>query len=411
VYIFINPSAEYLAGGAARLDLVCHMDSTILDYWCSGHYAGGASCNIPAGENWNKVIGPLFVYCNALKNPENASQADLATLSATVGNPTVPPAWHDNAIALWQNALAQAKKERARWPYDWVNGVDYPHQEQRGSVTGRLVLDDPQAASTNLPHLTIGLAHPDFISHAGGYILRSGNGNLVTWDHDGNYYQFWNDGSKDGQFTIANVRPGTYTLHAFADGVLGEFSQTNITIEAGKNLNWGSINWKPVRYGRQLWEIGYPDRTGGKFYKGDGADYWLWGWCIRYGDLFPNDITYTIGKSDYHRDWFFEQVPHESSEAWKNPAAKDPLNQRFGWMKAGTPGENMWRVIGRGRATTWSIKFKMDHATKGQAALRVALAGADGKGGLAVAVNGLSVGTIHPVVTNALRYNIDRHLA
>ncbi len=151
----------------------------------------------------------------------------------------------------------------------------------------------------------------------------------------------------------------------------------------------------------------YPDRTGGKFYKGDGADYWLWGWCIRYGDLFPNDVTYTIGNSDYHRDWFFEQVPHESSEAWKNPAAKDPLNQRFGWMKAGTPGENMWRVIGRGRATTWSIKFKMDHATKGQAALRVALAGADGQVGLAVSVNGRSVGTIHPVATNALRYNTD----
>ncbi len=128
--------------------------------------------------------------------------------------------------------------------------------------------------------------------------------------------------------------------------MLGEFSQTNITIEAGKNHDLGSLKWKPIRYGRQLWEIGYPDRTGGKFYKGDGADYWLWGWCVRYGDLFPNDITYTIGKSDYHRDWFFEQVPHELSEAWKNPAAKDPLNQRFGWMKAGTPGENMWRVIG-----------------------------------------------------------------
>ena len=43
-----------------------------------------------------------------------------------------------------------------------------------------------------------------------------------------------------------------------------------------------------------------------------------------------------------------------------------------------------WRVYGRGRATTWTIKFDMDHAPKnGQAALRVALAGADGNGGLA----------------------------
>ena len=56
---------------------------------------------------------------------------------------------------------------------------------------------------------------------------------------------------------------------------------------------------------------------------------------MRYGALFPNDITYTIGKSDYHKDWFFEQVPHGLSMAWQNPAAKDPANQRFGWVKAG----------------------------------------------------------------------------
>ena len=95
----------------------------------------------------------------------------------------------------------------------------------------------------------------------------------------------------------------------------------------------GKLDWKPVRYGKQVWEIGYPDRTGGKFFKGDGENYWLWGWCLRYPLLFPNDITYTIGKSDYHKDWFFEQVPHGESTAWLNPEAKDPANQRFGWVK------------------------------------------------------------------------------
>jgi len=154
-----------------------------------------------------------------------------------------------------------------------------------------------------------------------------------------------------------------------------------------------------------VWEIGYPDRTGGKFYKGDGSNYWLWGWCVRYPLLFPNDITYTIGKSDYHKDWFFEQVPHGDTTPWINPAAKDPANQRFGWVKV--QGSDNWRAIGNGRATTWTIKFNMDKASKGQAALRIALAGADG-GGLAIAVNGKSVGSIRPVGTNALRYNTDR---
>jgi len=410
---FINPTTEYLSGGSEKMELVAHYDANddpdpiILDYWCAGHYAGGAGCNVPAGEEWNKVVGPIFVYCNTLAAPETPSPADLSTLEATAGNPTVPPAWKSNATALWQDALEQAKKEKSEWPYEWVNGVDYPHKDQRGNVTGQLVLDDPQAATTQLPHLTVGLSHPEYTSRAGGFVQRSGNGNLITWPHDGNYYQFWNSGSEDGKFTITNVRPGTYTLHAYADGVLGEYAQTNITVEAGKDIDLGKLDWKPIRYGKQIWEIGYPDRTGDKFFKGDGPNYWLWGWCFRYSLLFPNDITYTIGKSDYHKDWFFEEVPHATSEAWKNPAAKDPANQPFGWVNNATGTQDMWREWGRGRATTWTIKFNMDQAAHGQAALRVALGGADGNG-LEVGVNGKSVGTIRTVATNAMRYNTNR---
>jgi rhamnogalacturonan endolyase len=67
-----------------------------------------------------------------------------------------------------------------------------------------------------------------------------------------------------------------------------------------------------------------------------------------------------------------------------------------------------WRVYGRGRATTWTIKFDMDHAPKGQAALRVALAGADVNGALAIAVNGQDAGALRPTAANALRYNTNK---
>jgi rhamnogalacturonan endolyase len=402
---FINPTTEYIGGGAEKMDLVCHMGATLLDYWTSGHYAGGAGCSVPAGQDWKKVVGPIFVYFNALQNPTNPTQAELATLAATQGNPTVPKTWHDNAFALWYDALDKAKEIRAAWPFDWVNGVDYPHKEGRSNVTGQFVLNDPQAATTKLPGLTVGLAHPDYNGTGGSFAARSGNGSLVKWPHDGNYYQFWNDGAEDGTFTITNVRPGTYTMHAFADGVLGEFERKNITVTAGQKLDLGKIEWKPVRYGKQVWEIGYPNRNGSEFFKGD--EYWLWGWCVRYPLLFPNDITYTVGKSDWHKDWFFEQVPHGTSTAWLNPEAKDPANQRFGWVKAATGGEDMWRTIGRGRATTWTIKFNMEKAPQGKATLRVALGGADSTN-LAVAVNGKTVGSIRPVSTNALRYNTDR---
>jgi rhamnogalacturonan endolyase len=402
---FINPSFEYLGGGPTRIDLVCHMGATMLDYWTSGHYAGGAECNIPAGEVWDKVVGPIFVYLNALESAQTTSQAELDTLAATAGNPTVPASWTANANALFRDALDQAKATEAQWPFPWVQSAEYTQKSGRATVTGKLLLNDPQAATTKLPHLNVGLTHPDFNGPGGAFAQRSGNGSRVTWEHDANYYQFWTVGSEDGTFSIANVRPGTYTLHAFADGVLGEYTNYNITVAAGKPLDLGNLEWKPVRYGQQVWEIGYPDRTGGKFYKGDGSNYWLWGWCVRYPLLFPNDITYTVGKSDYHKDWFFEQVPHGDTTPWINPAAKDPANQRFGWVKV--QGSDNWREIGRGRATIWTIKFNMGKTSKGQAALRIALAGADG-GGLAIAVNGKSVGSIRPVGTNALRYNTDR---
>ena len=424
---FINPTIEYLSGGPTKLELDCHYgdndnpDPIILDYWEGGHYDGGSRCNIAAGEEWNKVIGPIFVYVNSVANPKEPTPADLETLAATAGNPTVPPAWTDNANALYQDALAQAKKETAQWPYDWVNGVDYPHKNQRGTVTGQIVLNDPLAPAPmpRFTHLTVGLAHPD---GAGG----GGRGGAPDGIHDAKYYQFWNDGAGDGKFTVVNVRPGKYTLHAFADGVLGNFEQANLTVEAGKPLDLGKLEWKPVRYGRQLWDIGYPDRTGGKFFKGDGPNYWLWGWNLRYALLFPNDITYTIGKSDYHKDWFFEEVPHATNFDFVNPAAKDPANQRFGWVKGEsleqypqTNSRGPWAIYGRGRATTWTIKFNLDQAVPGQAVLRVALAGVNGVNQVPVTVNGQSAGAVggggtaenaRLITTNTIRYNSDKGL-
>src|SRR6185437_6355552 len=235
-------------------------------------------------------------------------------------------------------------------------------------------------------------------------------------------------GNPDGTFTIPKVRPGTYTLHAYADGVLGEFEQADITVEAGKTLDAGKLVWKPVRYGEQVWQIGYPDRSAREFFKGDSSDSWLWGWNLRYALLFPNDITYTIGKSNPATDWFFEEVPTATNLSFVNPAAKDPANQWYGWVKAEslkqypqTDQSGPWKVYGRGKETVWTIKFNMPKDEQGMAALRVALAGANPSrgGALAIAVNGTYAGALgdgsnpdNPRVinTDALRYNTDKGL-
>jgi len=261
----------------------------------------------------------------------------------------------------------------------------------------------------------------------GGGFNFAPNPDAGSWIHDARFYQFFNDGTEDGKFTITKVIPGKYTLHATADGVLGDFAQADITVEAGKTVDLGKLVWKPVRFGKQLWEIGYPDRAADEFLKGDGQNFWLWGWNLRYALLFPQGLTYTVGKSDPKKDWFFEEVPTASNLSFLNPDAKDPKNQRFGWVKAEsltqypqTDQSGPWKVYGRGTETVWTVKFNMAKAEHGMAALRVALAGVDGlRNGLAVSVNGQSVGAVgdgsnpdNPrlIGTNAIRYNTDKGL-
>jgi len=426
---FINPTIEYLSGGASKLELQTHYgdnddpDPIILDYWKGSHYGRNTSLSVAAGEEWSKVVGPIFVYVNSLDKFETPTPADMDRFTASFGNPIVPQAWQDNQTALFNDALAQAKKEKSKWPYDWVQGVDYPHKNERGSVTGQLVLNDayaPKGYSKLLPNLTVGLTYPaatdDATNAPGPDAGGAYYGSEATWVTDAKHYQFWENGTADGKFTINNVRPGTYTLHAFADGVLGEMARANITVEAGKNLDLGKIEWKPVRYGTQLWDIGTADRSSNEFFKGDGDNFWLWGWPLRYSLLFPNDITYTIGKSNPAKDWFFEEVPHSTADTklWLNPDAKDPANQRFGWVKAEsreqypvTTGDSggVWRQYGSGRETSWNIKFNMDKAPQGYATFRIALTGADGANGTTVSVNGQEVGRVGQFATNALRYN------
>jgi rhamnogalacturonan endolyase len=371
---FINPSVEYLSGGPTKVELSAHRDATfgddpnapapptLLNYWRGSHY-GGSICSIAQTETWTKVIGPFLLYCNAGPN-------------------------HD---AMWKDALAKAARESAAWPYGWVSGLDYPHKAQRGTVTGRLVLNDARAPKVKMSGLLVGLAAPDYTparsyrgTNSSGGFTNQGFGRpgrfggflgsrTVDWQNDAKHYEFWVRGDASGRFAIPNIRQGTYTLHAIADGVLGEFTLTNVTVAAGQTLELGKLNWQPIRFGKQLWDIGVPNRSGAEFFKGD--DYYHWGWYLEYAKLFPNDVNYVIGRSDFRRDWFFEQVPHN----------EDPAN---------TTG------MGQGRSTTWSIAFGLPSAPHGQATLRLALCTADTRS-LAVSVNSQAIGSVTGLAPNS----------
>jgi len=342
---FVNPTIEYLSGGPTKVELTAHRDATftddvttpavpvMLNYWRGSHY-GGSSCVIAAGEAWTKVVGPFFIYCNAGTS-------------------------HDG---MWRDALAQADREASKWPYSWVAGVDYPHADERGTVRGQLVLKDPQAPGAKLPHLLVGLAHAP-------YEAPDSRREAVDWQLDAKYYEFWTRGGADGHFTIPNVRPGTYTLYAIADGVLGEFSRANVTVGPKQMLDLSTLDWTPVRQGRQLWEIGIPNRSAAEFRHGD--DYWHWGLYNQYPKDFPKDVDFVIGKSDFRRDWNYAQVPRAPDETGK----------------------------GIGPATTWSVTFSLRSAPKGQATLRLALAATTAKQ-IQVTVNGQPAGDTGPLPDN-----------
>jgi rhamnogalacturonan endolyase len=349
-FFCINPSMEYMSGGPTKPEFLGHRDTNqiaapcVLNYWRSSHY-GGAAVEVAAGEKWTKVIGPFLLYVNSGAEP----------------------------LALYNDAKAHASKEIGKWPFDWVNAPNYVKRSDRLTVQGQLVLADPQAPSNRLANLHVGLTHAAWPTNPG-----SGPGGAqvpprtIDWQQDAKYYQFWIRGNEDGSFSIPNVNPGTYTLRAIADGVLGELAKADVTINGSGKVDLGKISWTPVRKGKQLWDIGIPNRNASEFFKGDA--YAEMDIALQYAKLFPNDITYTIGTSDFRKDWFYAHVPHNT-----DPEAR--VAPFFG-------------IRGKdGEAAPRTIVFTLPETPKGKATLRLAISGG-GARSISVKVNDQPAGEV-----------------
>jgi rhamnogalacturonan endolyase len=326
----INPSTEYIAGGATKVELTGHLDGkaqarpTLLNIWNGPHY-GGSSLVLDADEMWTKVVGPFVLYCNS----------------------------GSDGVGLWNDALVVAADEKARWPYSWAADSAYPPKERRGIVSGRIVVNDPIVRQSDLKNLRIGLTSPD-------YRVKSATGKhgKVDWQRDGKHYQFWVNADSSGSFSVPNVRPGNYTFHVIADGVLGEFIRTGIAVEAGESLELGDLEWIPLRFGHQLWEIGIPNRSASEFRNGNR--YWGGESYRNYALEFPNDVNFTIGRSDWRVDWNCVQPPRMDGS--------------------------------RAIPTTWSITFSLSYAPIGTVILRLAIVGSRAPKGIEISVNGQVVG-------------------
>ncbi|KAI3462155.1 hypothetical protein Pfo_018818 [Paulownia fortunei] len=281
----ITPSDEFRAGGPVKPDLTSHAGPTSLAVFFSGHYAGPTfGVRLRNGEPWKKVFGPVFMYLN----------------SDSSNKPS----------ALWEDAKKQMSEETKKWPYDFPLSSDFPHANHRGTISGRLLVRDRYINRELIPAKSayVGLAPP---------------GAVGSWQHETKGYQFWTQTDEMGYFTIRSVRADTYNLYAWVPGIIGDYKHDiDIMIRPGLQVQIGDLVYDPPRNGPTLWEIGIPDRTAAEFYVPDPApglvnklfinhtekfrQYGLWD---RYTDLYPaEDLIYTVGVSDYRKDWFFAHV-------------------------------------------------------------------------------------------------------
>ncbi|CAN1288806.1 Rhamnogalacturonate lyase [Linum perenne] len=289
----ITPSNEFRTGGLVKQNLTSHVGPINLAMFLSAHYAGDEMVlKLKPGEPWKKVLGPVFMYFNT---------------TADGGNDPI----HSS---LWEDAKQQMKVEVESWPYNFPASEDFPKADQRGRISGRFLIHDRCVSKTIVPG-------------SGGFVGLAAPGEVGSWQTDGKGYQFW---------TEANAQ--------------------------GSDMDMGDVVYQPLRDGPTLWEIGFPDRSAAGFYVPEPdpvyanklivdrvcnrfRQYGLWD---RYTELYPKeDLVYTVGKSDWTKDWFFAHVPRKTDKGECEP-------------------------------TTWQIKFKLDNKSNGDEdnnyKLRIAIA-------------------------------------
>lgn len=331
----INPSVEYIAGGPTKMELTGHLDvgngglPTLLNMWHGSHY-GGTVLSLARDEKWSKVIGPFAIHFNKGADP----------------------------AGLWDSALAEAKVERAAWPYPWVRLGEYPAAD-RGGFSGKILIRENDGTAISADGMWVGLTAPEYATRGG---------EMIGWQRDGKYYQYWVRAQPDGSFTLAGVRPGDYVLHAFVDGVMGEFARSGIKVEAGVAKDAGEIVWTPERAGDVLWQIGVPDRNAAEFRNGDR--YWYWGNYLKFKTDFPKGVDYTVGKSDWRKDWHICQPLDLSADC---------------------------RVLGD---STWKVRFPLGEIPAGGTRLRISFCGSRQGAELKLAINGFATGSTGPLPEN-----------
>lgn len=248
----IPVSYEWINGGPMRQELTVHATSKspITIQMLEGEHLGGSAQVYT--KNDKHLFGPFFIYVNT-----GATVADRVA-----------------------DAKAKAEVLKAQWPFQWFDHELYP--KSRGTVSGKLCL-------------------PEDLSPEGYQMVLAGpGGKLIS---QGKNYQFWAKTDAEGNFTIENVRPGEYSLYAFATKgtIIEEMERPAVLVEAGVN-ELGNVEWTPDRKAKEYWHIGTANRLSDGFKLSDHE---------RVYELYaqvPSTVDFTPGVSNEAEDWWYAQV-------------------------------------------------------------------------------------------------------
>lgn len=269
---------EFFNDGPTYHDL--NAAAGILHVCLNGVHYGADGLTVAPGEQWRKLYGPYLIY----------------TSTGATG------------AANHAAARQRAQQEKAKWPYVWLTGnPEYPLAAGRGSLSGKFVVQDPLKPTVTGKNAWLGVTQ---LSNA-----------HQQWQFEAKNYQYWVKTDAQGNFTLANVRPGTYSLFAYTDGEVGEYSQQNVTVAAGTATNLGTLTWAiPRTNGRLLWEIGVPNRKADEFKFGDFA------YCEGYvqhqfSTTFANPLEYDVQAGNWASALPYVHSPYPTSDstqtAWK----------------------------------------------------------------------------------------------
>lgn len=248
----IPVSNEYMNGGPMKQELTVHATgkTPLVLQMLQGEHFGALAQTYTSGDE--KIYGPFFIYANS-----GSSHQELI-----------------------DDAKAEASDQMTEWPFQWFENPLY--ELNRTTVTGTIKL-------------------PAYYARQGIKVVLAQTGSKIY--EQGKEYMFWDETNGNGHFEIKNVRPGSYSLYAYATQgeITDELEKKNITV-SGNSLNLGEVEWIPTKYEHKLWQIGENNRlSDGYRYSDTLRNYGLY-------ELPPANINYTVGANQENKNWYYAQT-------------------------------------------------------------------------------------------------------